>query len=101
MLKSTVGTRKVNMVSLEIADLINLLLIPLIAIGSHLNMRLVRLEKKQDKIKSSTYTKEETKDIMDLTISPIKDTTEKLIDSNEKLTEAITNLRVHLAKDYK
>lgn len=67
----------------------------------YLNMRIVTLHKDQKELRQSTYTKEETRDTMNDKISPIKETTERLIDSNEKLVSAISDLRVSLARHSK
>lgn len=58
-----------------------------------LHMRLNKIQEKLDK----TYTKRETKEIVGLITDPIKDTTERLIESLDKHVDAMHKLEVRLA----
>jgi len=76
-----------------IITIIGAILTPYTVIIGRLHFMLAKLQDKMGLI----YTKGETKEMVELMTSPIKDTTQNLIDSHEKLITAIHKLELTLA----
>ena len=76
-----------------LAAILGLVMTPYTILLGRLQMMLSRLRDKME----SVYTKGETKEMVELMTSPIKDTTDSLIASHDKLIDAIHKLEIVLA----
>jgi len=76
-----------------LAAVTGLILTPYTIMMGRLQVMISRMRDKME----SVYTKGETKEIVELMTSPIKDTTNNLIASQDKLIDAIHKLELTLA----
>lgn len=102
MLRSLVTLiRNNSVVSLELSEVTGAILAPITILVGYLHLKIVGLKKDhsilRDKI-AEAYTKDETKEMINLMVGPIKETTERLIESQGKLVDALSRLEVQLAK---
>ena len=78
-----------------LATVTGVILAPYTVIIGRLHLMLSKLRDKME----SVYTKGETKEMVELMTAPIKDTTNNLIASQDKLIDAIHKLELTLASN--
>lgn len=86
---------------MNITEVINVTLAPITILIGYLHLKIIGIKKDQDQLRdklSEAYTKQETKEIIALMTDPIKDTTDRLIHSQEELVKALSRLEIQLAK---
>jgi hypothetical protein len=102
MLRSLVTIRrKLNVVSLELSEVTGAILAPITVLVGYLHLKIAGLKKDQGELRdkiAEAYTKDETKEMIHLMVGPIKETTERLIESQSKLVDALSRLEVQIAK---
>lgn len=75
--------------------IIGFIILPYTIVTGRLHMRVTKLQERMEE----TYTKKETKEIVELMTDPIKDNTERLIESQDKLIEALHRVELRLASN--
>ena len=72
--------------------LIGIIVLPYTILMARLHGRVNELQVKTDNV----YTKDETKELISLIVDPIKNTMDRLIDSQDKLTKTLHGIEVRL-----